>query len=39
MDVFMIFIKKYHNNNNNNNNNNNKEKDLKSRGSRKKMVE
>ena len=35
MDVFMIFIKKYHNNNNNNN----KEKDLKSRGSRKKMVE
>ena len=37
MDVFMIFIKKYHNNNNNNNNN--KEKDLKSRGSRKKMVE
>ena len=39
MDVFMIFIKKCHNNNNNNNNNNNKEKDLKSRGSRKKMVE
>ena len=38
MDVFMIFIKKCHNNNNNNNNNN-KEKDLKSRGSRKKMVE
>ena len=37
MDVFMIFIKKCHNNNNNNNNN--KEKDLKSRGSRKKMVE
>ena len=36
MDVFMIFIKKCHNNNNNNNN---KEKDLKSRGSRKKMVE
>ena len=35
MDVFMIFIKKCHNNNNNNN----KEKDLKSRGSRKKMVE
>ena len=34
MDVFMIFIKKCHNNNNNN-----KEKDLKSRGSRKKMVE
>ena len=31
MDAFMIFIKKFHNNNNNN-----KEKDLKSRGSRKK---